>query len=130
MLLLVACTTPLDSDTGPKPELGIATSEPGCGPTDGLVREFHLDSDTCEVGTEPPRATLQTTRYDLEVGDHFSIAERTLYVWWSGDQPDPTTATLDVVAIDGDVVTFDWSIDAESGAAEAQFCDRPDLICG
>lgn len=126
MLLLAACITP--TDTGPAK--GVATWEPSCGPDDGATTEFRLDADTCEITTTAPRATLMTDTRSFAAGDHFSIADDSLYAWWGGDQPTPTAATLDILAVDGDVLTFAWSIDEESGEAEAPYCERPDLVCG
>lgn len=124
MLLLLACVLPSDTNVSSDP----AAWEPACGPTDGAATEFHIDADSCEVTT--PRATLMVETRDFAAGDSFSIADDSLYAWWSGEQPNPTAATLEILTIDGDVVTFSWSIDAVSGQAEAQFCDRPDLVCG
>lgn len=132
MIFLLACTGATDSSapTDTQVTVSAATSEPACGPTDGAATEFHIDTDTCEVTSTAPRATLMVNTRDFAVGDDFSMVDGSLSAWWGGEQPQPTAATLQILGIDGEALSFSWSIDDQSGQADALYCPRPDLICG
>ncbi len=133
MLLALLAGCPETMTTGDT----LATANPACGPTDGPARAYIVGTDTCGASPPAPFPRLTALKTTFAAGDHFSVADQTLMAWWHTSEDDfdvPTAATLDVTAVDGDTVTFDWAVEVggetHAGSATAPFCIEETVVCG